>query len=178
MKRENSSQCKGILSESNSTFVFVDVPHRTNSGSFADVESMIATRISLLQAARQKDERGQIGTLSSPEAQDLLHFEKVSLLQLSEAARRARQPQVALNSVVRLSRLDSNPTFEVQQELANVLWLQREQKTAITCLQKEMRRRKTQVTSNGSISAKIQLALALAQLVRFSKLCAIPIFII
>lgn len=129
---------------------------------FTDVECMIATRISLLQAARQKDQKAQIGTALSEEAQKLLHYEKLCLLQLSEAARRAFQPQIALNSIVKLLSLDSESTFEVQQELANVLWLQNEQKSAVTCLKKEIGRRKR---SNSDPSTQLQLAYALAQLV-------------
>ena len=88
------------------------------------------------------------------------------LLQLSEAARRARQPQIALNSVVRLLKLDERPSFEAQQELSNVLWLQNEQKTAVACLQKEVGRWKAHLVSGGGITSKMKLALALAQLVR------------
>ena len=126
---------------------------------------MIATRISLLQAARQKDQKAQIGTSLSEEARRLLLFEQLCLLHLSEAARRARQPQIALNSVVQLLKLDAESTFGAQQELANVLWLQKEQKSAVACLQKEIGRRKTGVIKNGDPSGKLQLAYALAQLV-------------
>ena len=132
---------------------------------FTNTECMIATRISLLQAAREKDQKIQVGTALSDEAKRLLHFEKRCLLNLSEAARRDRQLQIALNSVIQLSKLDENSTFEVQKELADVLWVQNEQKSAIACLQKEIDRTKDDVESVGDSSAKLQLAHALAQLV-------------
>ena len=94
----------------------------------------MATRVSLIRAARQKEERDQIGNIVSPFAQCLKEIEKKCLLQLSEAARAAGQVQIALNSVVHSQKLEEVATFDVSQEFASVLWLQREQKLAVQFL--------------------------------------------
>ena len=94
----------------------------------------MATRISLVRAARQKEERDQIGNIVSPFAQSLKEIEKKCLIRLSEAARAAGQVQIALNSVVHSQKLEEAATFDVSQEFASVLWLQREQKLAVQFL--------------------------------------------
>jgi ataxia telangiectasia mutated family protein len=94
----------------------------------------MATRISLIRSVRQKEEREQIGNLVSPFARALTDIEKSCLLRLSEAARAADQIQIALNSIVRAQRLERTQSFNVSQEFACVLWLQREQKLAVQYL--------------------------------------------
>lgn len=94
----------------------------------------MATRISLLRSARQKEQREQIGDMVSPFAQSLIDTELRCLLRLSEAAREAGRPQVALNSVIRAQKLASQMGFEVSQEFANVLWITREPKIAVQYL--------------------------------------------
>jgi|ERR1700722_8049737 len=102
--------------------------------SFSDLESILATRISLLRAAKQKAERDQIGNLLTPFARGLIDIEKKCLVRLSEAARAAGQVQIALNSIIRSQQLEKVPTFEVSQEFSSVLWLQNEEKLAVQYL--------------------------------------------
>lgn len=96
----------------------------------------MATRISLIRAARQTEERAQIGDLhQTPRLHALRNLEKRSLVELSKRARLSNHHQVALNSVVLAQNLEMQPSFEVSQEFANVLWLQKEEKLAVQFLQ-------------------------------------------
>ena len=99
-----------------------------------DLEHILATRISLIHLTRQKEERGQIGNLTSPFCQTLVDLEKRCLIRLSVASRKSNQLQVALNSIVKAQTLEVSPSYEVSQEFANVLWLQKEQKLAVQFL--------------------------------------------
>ncbi|KAF8906302.1 hypothetical protein CPB84DRAFT_1844550 [Gymnopilus junonius] len=90
---------------------------------FADLEAVMATRISLVRSVRQREERQQIGAFVTPFVQGLKDIEKACLIRLSEAARESQQVQIALNSVV-----------QVLEEFANVLWLQKEEKLAVQFL--------------------------------------------
>lgn len=92
----------------------------------------MATRISLIRSARQREERQQIGSMTTNLARVLLEAEKRCLLQISSAARDARQTQIALNSVVRAQKLE--PSFEASREFAGVLWLHDEEKRAVQLL--------------------------------------------
>ncbi|KAF8966296.1 hypothetical protein BDZ97DRAFT_2057533 [Flammula alnicola] len=102
---------------------------------FSDLESLMATRISLVRSVRQREERQQIGSLVTSFVRGLIDVEKNCLLRLSEAARASGQIQVALNSVVRAQRLDITSSSEVSEEFANVLWLQKEERLAVQFLQ-------------------------------------------
>ncbi|KAF9530405.1 hypothetical protein CPB83DRAFT_905353 [Crepidotus variabilis] len=102
---------------------------------FTDLESIMAIRISLVRSIRQREERQQIGSMVTPLVRNLLEVEKKCLLRLSQAARASDQVQVALNSVIRAQKLHTSPSPEVIEELANVLWLQKEEKTAVQFLQ-------------------------------------------
>ena len=95
----------------------------------------MATRMSLVRSASLREQRQQIGSLMTPFALCLAEIEKTCLLRLSEAAREAGQPQIALNSIIRAQGMDANPSFTVSQEFANVLWLQKEEKLAVQYLQ-------------------------------------------
>ncbi|KAJ7577089.1 hypothetical protein C8J56DRAFT_972300 [Mycena floridula] len=99
---------------------------------FSDSENIMATRISLLRSARQKEERQQIGDMRTKLASNLLDMEKQCLLRISSAAREAHHNQIALNSVIRAERLD--PSFEVSEEFARVLWDHDEEKRAVQLL--------------------------------------------
>ena len=94
----------------------------------------MATRISLVRSVRQKEQRDQIGDLTTPFCDSLLDMEKSCLLCLSERARDVNQPQIALNSVVRAQNLERSPSSRVSQEFANVLWHMKEPKLAIKSL--------------------------------------------
>jgi serine-protein kinase ATM len=103
--------------------------------SFVNKESILATRISLLRSARQRESRRQIGTLFSDFSRCLLKVEKECLLRISEAAREADQNQIALNSVIRARHLEDAHSIDVSSEYANVLWMHHEEKRAVQMLQ-------------------------------------------
>lgn len=94
----------------------------------------MATRVSLVRSARQKEERQQIGSMSSPFTRTLLQVEQQSLLQISKTAREAQRNQIALNSVVRAERLQDKPSLVVSQEFAHVLWNHGEGRRAVQLL--------------------------------------------
>lgn len=94
----------------------------------------MATRISLVRSMRQREERQQIGSMTSPFLKGLINIEKHCLLRLSESARAANQTQIALNSVIRAQRLEAIPTPDVSEEFSNVLWVQKEEKLAVRFL--------------------------------------------
>ena len=105
-----------------------------SSSSFPALEDIVATRISLLRSARQKEQRQQIGTALTPFISGLMDIEKQCLTRISEAARESHNLQIALNSVIRAQKLERFPTALVSQEFANVLWDQREHKVAVQFL--------------------------------------------
>ena len=94
----------------------------------------MTTRISLIRSVRQKEQRDQIGDLTSPFCDSLVDLEKTCLLCLSEKARDVNQPQIALNSVIRAQNFERTPSSRVSQEFACVLWLMNEPKLAIKSL--------------------------------------------
>lgn len=100
----------------------------------------MATRISLVRSTRQREERQQLGQFVTPFVQDLVNIEKKCLLRLSEAARNANQIQIALNSVVRAQALEKDPSPEVSEEYANVLWFQKEERLAVQFLEDIVKR--------------------------------------
>ncbi|KAF5387310.1 hypothetical protein D9757_005776 [Collybiopsis confluens] len=112
-----------------STFTTVEDGFR-----FDDVESIMATRISLIKSARRREQRHQIGNMLSSFGRTLLEVEKKCLLRLSQAAREAHQVQVALNSVIRAKNLEHLSSPSVTEEFASVLWAHKEQKHAVEYL--------------------------------------------
>jgi hypothetical protein len=135
--------------------------------SFTDLENIVATRISLLQSARQKAERQQIGSLATPLAKGLKELEKRCLIRLSQAARDANQVQIALNSVMRAHKLYPQSSAEVSEEFANVLWEQGEQTTAIQYLEHVVR--PLDNLEDRDAQTTTYRALLRARLVSFSK---------
>ncbi|KAJ3745266.1 hypothetical protein DFH05DRAFT_1487185 [Lentinula detonsa] len=101
---------------------------------FDDVESIMATRVSLIKSARRKEMRHQIGAMLSPFSKTLLSVEKRCLLRLSQAARETHQPQIALNSVIKAKSLEGGSPFAVTEEFASVLWSHKEEKHAVEYL--------------------------------------------
>ena len=97
---------------------------------FSDLEATLATRISLLRSTRDREERTQIGDMSTPLTERLKAHETSYLLILSRAARDAGNSQIAINSVVKAQNLNGRQHFEVACEFANVLWLTKEPKMA------------------------------------------------
>ena len=125
-----------------------------------DLERILATRISLIRLTRQKEERGQIGNLTSPFCQTLVDLEKRCLIRLSVASRKSNQLQVALNSIVKAQALEASPSYEVSQEFANVLWLQKEQKLAVQFLRDLQNK-----TSGFGSEPTLEKAMSMARLV-------------
>jgi hypothetical protein len=152
-----------ILNLSESIFFLLSSPLNITAR-FSDLESIMATRISLIRSVRQKEQRGQIGTLMAPFARGLIEVEKQCLIRLSAAARDSNQMQIALNSIVRAQGLECSPTFEVSQEFASVLWLQREQKLAVQFLKDLVGRDSHAALSD--LTQKANKAPLLARLVR------------
>lgn len=102
--------------------------------------------------------------LLSDMSQSLLALEVRCLVQLSEAARGAQEPQIALNSITRAQHLDQDGLFEISDEFASVLWDQGEQRLAVELLKKELQRR-DQASPPSQTDEKVQHACLLARLV-------------
>ena len=132
--------------------------------SFAVIEAILATRISLIRSVREKEEREQIGNLVTPFLKALIDIEKSCLLFLSKAAREAFNLQVALNSVVRAQALEDQPSSLVSQEYANVLWLHSERKHAVQFLKELVVSKPKEIQKLGTES-KLKNAVLLARLV-------------
>jgi ataxia telangiectasia mutated family protein len=137
----------------------------------------MATRISLIRSVRQKEERNQIGNLIAPFTQSLIDVEKHCLVRLSEAARDAHQIQIALNSIVRAQRLEKTASFEVSQEFASVLWLQKEEKLAVQFMKDLVGRDDSNIPDTDRIGNP-RKAMLLARLVNFIFLTRKPRFIL
>ena len=104
------------------------------TSSFTTLESVVATRMSLLHSVKQREQREQIGDLESPCMTGLRLLEQECLLRLSEASRLSENHQTALNAVMHAQRLEREPSFKVSQEFAHVLWLLKEHKPAVEYL--------------------------------------------
>ncbi|KZT65045.1 hypothetical protein DAEQUDRAFT_677538 [Daedalea quercina L-15889] len=131
--------------------------------SFDDAESVMATRISLIHARRQKEERDQIGDLLSPLGKSLIELERNCLLRLSQAARKANKPQAALNAVTRAQALGQHATPQVAEEFANVLWHMKEPRMSASLL-KDTLSRINSGDPNGTQENKVRTATVLARL--------------
>ncbi|THH15268.1 hypothetical protein EW146_g5182 [Bondarzewia mesenterica] len=129
---QHSLQSKNLDPEQWSDFSQIDPEF-----DFRTLESIMATRISLLRSVRQKEQRIQIGTIRTPFVSELFDIERRCLIRISEAARDSQNLQVALNSVTRAQHLEqkhkSNPN--TSQEFASVLWLKKEPKSAVGYMQ-------------------------------------------
>ena len=147
-------------------FLF-SVLHSKQPFSFPALENIMATRISLLRSARQKEERQQIDTTLTPFRTSLMDIEKQCLTRVSEAARESHNLQIALNSVIRSQKLERSPTALVSQEFANVLWDQREHKVAVQFLKDLIRDHFPDIKSETALD-HTQKALLLARLVTCS----------
>ena len=128
------------------------------------IEAILATRISLIRSVREKEEREQIGNLVTPFVKALIDVEKSCLLSMCKAARESLNLQVALNSIVRAQTLEQQPSSQVSQEYANVLWLHKEQKLAVQFL-KDLVVSKPKEIQKLTPDTKLKNALLLARLV-------------
>jgi ataxia telangiectasia mutated family protein len=105
-------------------------------GSFSTLESIMATRMSLLLSTKQREQRDQIGDLETPVLTELKQLERKCLLRLSKAARLSESHQTALNAIIHAQRLEKLPSFEVGEEFSQVLWLLKEHKSAVEYLRR------------------------------------------
>lgn len=132
------------------------------------LEAIMATRISLLGAVRHREQRRQVGTLTTPFLTRLLDVEKECFLRISEAARESQHMQIALNSVIRARSLDRDSNPQLSLEYANVLWLQKEHKLAVQYL-KDLNQRYFRLTTQDDPHTRVQKAVLLARLVRLPR---------
>lgn len=124
----------------------------------------MATRLSLIRSVRQKEQRDQIGDLTTPFCDALLDLEKSSLLCLSERSRDVNEAQIALNSVLRAQKLERRASPETTQEFANVWWLLKEPKLAIKALT-SLSASVAVDKASPDVASKIRYAVMLARLV-------------
>lgn len=157
-RRSSSVYPKG---QGNSLYGFYNISLAV-SFSFTTLEDIVATRLSLLSTIKQREKRDQLGDLESPILSQIKNLEKKCLLKLSGTARAADKSEVALNAITRAKTLESTPSFEVLEELSNVLWLLKEHKPAAEGLRAAL--------SDSGIPAldQTRVALALSRLVHSS----------
>lgn len=101
---------------------------------FADLEPVMATRMSLLRSAQARQLRNQIGNIRTPLMEALINTERHCLLYVAQSAREASLSQSALKCVTSARHLESetgSPTFDTLNEFAHVLWMHHEEKLAI-----------------------------------------------
>lgn len=130
----------------------------------------MATRMSLLRSVRLREQRDQIGNAPSPFVSGLLAVETRCLVRLSEAARTSQRAQIALNAIVKAQQLERSHqdlSFDVAQEFAGVLWMQKEQKMAIEFLRELLQQRHPDLaTPTDNVVVNKQRAILLARVVR------------
>ena len=134
----------------------------TNGGyRFSDLEAVVATQTALLRSARRQEQREQMGDMVSPFTKELVELETQCLLRLSDAARKARKGQIALNAITQAQRLSGMSTsFDVSREFASVLWMLGESTLAMQFLQRQLS------SPGGAIRDTMKNALMYALLVR------------
>lgn len=99
----------------------------------------MATRNVLLRSLRRQEQREQLGDMLTPFTRELLELESTNLISLSKAARSAGKGQVALNAIIQAQRLSNgDPTFDVSEEFAHVLWMLKEPTLAMQFLRNQV----------------------------------------
>ncbi|GAA5978039.1 hypothetical protein JCM11641_006607 [Rhodosporidiobolus odoratus] len=113
----------------------VSIPERF---SFEQAERVLSSRISILRGIRMKECVDQVGddfAIASSLYKDATSAERACLVELSQAARKHGHLQAAFNAVTLAHTLvEDSAGFDVDEELANVLWAQGEHTTAISLL--------------------------------------------
>ncbi|KAL7420991.1 Serine/threonine-protein kinase tel1 [Cryptotrichosporon argae] len=102
---------------------------------FDVAERLVATRVSLIRAGRERESKHLFGDLTSTQLEGLVGLERSSQLRLSELARRDGDLQAAVNAIVAVEHLDSARSDWAQDELCQVLWTQGEHSLAIQRLE-------------------------------------------
>ncbi|EJD46611.1 hypothetical protein AURDEDRAFT_184314 [Auricularia subglabra TFB-10046 SS5] len=134
---------------------------------FQDLETILATRMSLLRSVLHREQRDQIGDAPTLFAQCLLGLETRCLIRVSEASRQSRHTQIALNAIVRAQQLEKSHrhlSFDVAQEFSSVLWMQKEQKVAIEYLRDLLQQDPDFATPTQDLALNKQKALLLARI--------------
>lgn len=125
----------------------------------------MATRISLVRSIRLREQREQIGELTSPFYRELVDLETKCLVQLSNIALTAHRPQIALNSITKAQTLNRDQRPEILEELASVLWTMHEPQLAFQYLFSIVQRAGQTIEHEDA-----RTALLLARLVRHNLL--------
>ncbi|GAA6010816.1 hypothetical protein JCM10207_005857 [Rhodosporidiobolus poonsookiae] len=104
--------------------------------SFQQAERVLSSRISVLRGIRTREHVEQVGEAFASELyNDATTAERACLVELSRVARRSNQLQAAFNAVTLAHTLvEDGKGFDVDEELANVLWAQGEHTIAIKLL--------------------------------------------
>ncbi|KAK4687247.1 serine-protein kinase ATM, partial [Tremellales sp. Uapishka_1] len=100
---------------------------------FRTAERLTATRLSLINAARARENKKLIGDLGSSHSEGLAAMQRACELQLGGLARKAGNLQAAVNAITAVQQLESGglPSFLAQDEFSHVLWSQKEHSLAI-----------------------------------------------
>ena len=138
---------------------------------FEALENLVATRMSLLSAVRQRAKRAQIGDRPTPFIAALATLERRCLVRLSTAARDAGALQIAVNAIVRAQRLNTEEDSSVAQEFANVLWAKGEHKLAIECLREIVDRLSAKTNDEAALLDSVVLRSRLVSVTKHPTHC-------
>ncbi|WWD21232.1 hypothetical protein CI109_105716 [Kwoniella shandongensis] len=126
---------------------------------FSNAEKITATRLSLLQSARQREQKNVIGDLLSPKMETIVDLEKSVQLRLSQIARENSNLQAAVNSITAVQQLEKGVISEgAQDAFSHVLWAQGEHGLAIQYLSDLVEGETRSHKSNGSARLAVLLA--------------------
>lgn len=109
---------------------------------YADLEPVLATRISLIRSAQSRFGCAPIGNKRTPFMDALMNAEKQCLLHIAQSAREASFPQIALKCVTRARHIEGADrlSFDSSNEFAHVLWAHNEEKLAIETVDQLLQR--------------------------------------
>jgi ataxia telangiectasia mutated family protein len=126
---------------------------------YADLEPVLATRISLIHSAQSRFGQALIGNMRTPFMDALVNAEKQCLLHISHSAREASLPQIALKCVTRARHIEGADrlSFDTSNEFAHVLWAHSEEKLAIETVDQLLQRSDdiTPITQALSLSQQV-----------------------
>jgi len=137
---------------------------------YADLEPVLATRISLIHSAQSRFGRAQIGNMRTPFMDALMNAEKQCLLHIARSAREASLPQIALKCVTRARYLEGTDrlSFDTSNEFGHVLWAHSEEKLAIETVDQLLQRSEDISPIAQALSLSQQVRLHFPCLLRFT----------
>lgn len=143
------------------------------AGRYADLEPVLATRISLIHSAETRFGRAQIGNMRTPLVDALMNAEKNCLLHIAQSAREASLPQIALKCVTRARHIEGvdRLSFDTSNEFAHVLWAHNEEKLAIETVDQLLQRSNDISPMAQALSLSQQVSHSLLATVHFSIYC-------